>query len=169
MPTPENTACLARINSKIANQPQVLEILNTWRKQGANIVFTNGCFDILHRGHLEYLATAADLGSRLIVGLNEDASVTRLKGAGRPVNTYADRAFALAALEAVSMVVPFGEDTPEKLIQLVRPDILVKGGDYTVEQIVGAGFVEENGGKVVVINFTEGYSTTRFLNRIKEG
>jgi rfaE bifunctional protein nucleotidyltransferase chain/domain len=159
---------LLKIKSKIVERATYSSLIDAWHKVAESIVFTNGCFDILHRGHLEYLAAAADLGSRLVVGLNSDASVRRLKGTGRPVNNYADRAFALAALEVVDMVVPFEEDTPEMLIIEVKPHILVKGGDYSPDEIVGASFVRDSGGKVMIINFTEGYSTTNFLSRIRE-
>ncbi|MEX1189453.1 MAG: D-glycero-beta-D-manno-heptose 1-phosphate adenylyltransferase [Bacteroidia bacterium] len=132
------------------------------------VVFTNGCFDILHRGHIEYLAAAADLGSILIVGLNDDDSVKRLKGEGRPLNVFADRALALASLGFVDAVCGFSEDTPENLIEEISPDILVKGGDYKIEDIVGADFVKTNGGTVAVIDFTAGYSTTHFLEKIRK-
>jgi len=135
---------------------------------GDKIVFTNGCFDILHRGHLEYLAEAAALGNRLVIGLNSDESVQRLKGPGRPVNTIYDRAMALAALGFTDAIIVFSEDTPLQLIELLRPDVLVKGGDYTSEEIVGALEMEARGGEVAIISFVDGYSTTTFLDRLRE-
>ncbi len=138
-----------------------------WKFLGNKIVFTNGCFDILHRGHLEYLASASDLGNKLIIGLNSDDSVKRLKGPGRPINTFSDRAFALASLHFVDAVVEFNEDTPIQLITTLLPDVLVKGGDYNRDTIVGANEVEKAGGSVAIISFKEGYSTTSFLEKIR--
>ena len=132
------------------------------------LVFTNGCFDILHRGHVAYLEEAAALGQSLIVGVNSDASVQRLdKGADRPVNPLDDRLAVLAALGCVSLVVPFDEDTPYELIKQVRPDHLVKGGDWTPDKIVGADFVRSYGGQVHSIPFRFDRSTTRLLQRIR--
>jgi rfaE bifunctional protein nucleotidyltransferase chain/domain len=132
------------------------------------LVFTNGCFDILHRGHVAYLEEAAALGQSLIVGVNSDASVQRLdKGADRPVNPLDDRLAVLAALGCVSLVVPFDEDTPYELIKQVRPDHLVKGGDWTPDNIVGADFVRSYGGQVHSIPFRFDRSTTRLLQRIR--
>jgi D-beta-D-heptose 7-phosphate kinase/D-beta-D-heptose 1-phosphate adenosyltransferase len=136
------------------------------RAAGRSVVFTNGCFDILHRGHLEYLANAASLGNTLVVGVNSDASVKRLKGPLRPVNNEQDRLFALASLLMVDSVCLFDEDTPLSLIEAVKPDVLVKGGDYTIDTIVGAREVLANGGKVEVIPFVEGYSTTGLIEKI---
>jgi rfaE bifunctional protein nucleotidyltransferase chain/domain len=135
------------------------------RPRSERVVFTNGCFDILHRGHVEYLDAARRLGDRLIVGLNGDASVTRLKGPGRPVNPYDDRAIVLAALESVDAVVRFDEDTPLRLIEAILPDVLIKGGDYRPEEIVGAPEVVAAGGEVVVAPLVAGRSTTGILNR----
>ena len=140
----------------------------SWRATGQRIVFTNGCFDLLHRGHLTYLAQAAEAGNRLVVGLNTDVSVRRQsKGPERPVNTQEDRAFALAALSFVDAVCFFEEDTPAALIERVRPDVLVKGGDYTIDRIVGADFVQAQGGEVCVIPFVEGYSTTALIQKLR--
>lgn len=136
-------------------------------RDDTRFVFTNGCFDLLHPGHVAYLATARSLGDKLIVGLNSDASVTRLKGEERPINPENDRALMLAALESVDYVVVFEEDTPYELITLLRPQVLVKGGDYTRETIVGSDVVEQEGGEVVVIRFEEGYSSTRIIEKIK--
>lgn len=141
--------------------------ISHWKNKGNKIVFTNGCFDILHVGHLDYLEHARSLGDKLIVGLNSDDSVRRLKGNNRPVNDNYLRSRALAALQFVDAVVFFEEDTPFELITLVKPDILVKGGDYLAENIVGADIVTENGGQVKIIPFTEGFSTTSFIERIK--
>ncbi len=134
---------------------------------GKKVVFTNGCFDVLHRGHLTYLREAAELGDILIVGLNSDASVKRLKGENRPLNNQEDRALALASLLFVDAVVIFDEDTPETLIKRVKPHVLVKGGDYNENTVVGAGFVKAAGGEVKIIPFIEGYSTTNFIEQVK--
>lgn len=138
-----------------------------WRLMGKKIVFTNGCFDILHHGHLDLLARAADLGNVLILGLNTDNSVQKLKGPERPLTREQDRAFQVASLLCVDAVCLFDEETPEELIKLISPDILVKGGDYTIDKIVGADFVQANGGQVAIIPFVNGYSTTSIINRIK--
>jgi rfaE bifunctional protein nucleotidyltransferase chain/domain len=135
-----------------------------WKFQSRKIVFTNGCFDILHRGHIEYLSKARDLGDVLIIGLNTDASVKRIKGGNRPVQDETSRAMILASLRFVEAIVLFDEDTPYNLISLVKPDVLVKGGDYTEETIVGADIVKASGGEVVTVPLTEGYSTTQILN-----
>ncbi len=129
------------------------------------LVFTNGCFDILHRGHVEYLAHARSLGDELLVALNSDASVRRLKGEGRPLNGEEDRAIVLAALESVNWVTVFDDDTPRALIASLLPDILVKGGDYTPETVVGAREVEAAGGRVVIAPLVPGRSTTNILRR----
>ncbi|MDL2231058.1 D-glycero-beta-D-manno-heptose 1-phosphate adenylyltransferase [Bacteroidales bacterium OttesenSCG-928-L19] len=128
------------------------------------IVFTNGCFDILHLGHVEYLAKAKDMGDLLIVGLNTDDSVKRLKGPSRPINPENARAHVLVALQFVDYVVLFNEDTPYQLIKAISPDVLVKGGDYIINEIVGADLVSENGGEVKVIPLTEGFSTSKIVN-----
>ena len=141
--------------------------LSTWRSQGLRIVFTNGCFDILHRGHVEYLAQAADKGDVLVVGLNTDASVRRLKGDGRPVNDQEARAMVLASLSFVDAVVLFDEDTPYELIKAVHPDVLVKGADYKVEEIVGHDLVTSYGGLVETIPLVEGYSSTAIKVKIE--
>ncbi|CAN5787731.1 hypothetical protein BH23GEM10_BH23GEM10_18270 [soil metagenome] len=138
------------------------------RPREDTVVFTNGCFDILHRGHVAYLYAARALGDRLVVGLNTDASVQRLKGAGRPVVNEDDRAFVLAGLACVDAVTLFGEDTPAALIDALLPDVLVKGGDYTPDTVVGRDAVEAAGGHVVIIPFVAGSSTTGILHRIRE-
>jgi rfaE bifunctional protein nucleotidyltransferase chain/domain len=141
--------------------------ISRWRNSGDKIVFTNGCFDILHTGHLDYLEQAKLQGDRLVIGLNSDDSVKRLKGPERPLNNNDSRSRALAALSFVDAVVFFSEDTPYELISTVKPDILVKGGDYLADKIVGSDIVKENGGEVRTIPFTEGFSTTSFIERIK--
>lgn len=135
-------------------------------RPGKRLVFTNGCFDILHPGHVDYLARARDLGDLLVVGLNSDASVRRIKGKTRPVNPEGDRALVLGALACVDYIVIFEEDTPYQLIRTVMPDILVKGGDWPVEKIVGRDIVEAKGGQVLSIPLLPGYSTTRIIERI---
>jgi D-beta-D-heptose 7-phosphate kinase/D-beta-D-heptose 1-phosphate adenosyltransferase len=137
------------------------------RLNGHRIVFTNGCFDILHEGHVRYLADARSLGDLLIVGINSDASVSRLKGAERPINGQESRSRVLASLEVVDLVVVFDTDTPEELIHLIRPDILVKGGDWSVDQIVGGAFVNSYGGEVKSLPFHTGFSTTGLVEKIR--
>jgi D-beta-D-heptose 7-phosphate kinase/D-beta-D-heptose 1-phosphate adenosyltransferase len=139
------------------------------RKAGYKIVFTNGCFDIIHRGHVELLKFARSLGDVLVVGLNDDESVRRLKGKNRPINTLEDRAFVLLSIRWVDFVVPFSEDTPERIIREISPDVLVKGGDYRIEDVVGADFVLSKGGRVEIFNYLEGYSTTSIIKKIWEG
>lgn len=160
MNTLENT------RRKIVERADLSKLIAMWRFQNQTVVFTNGCFDILHRGHIEYLSAAADLGNILIIGLNTDASVKRLKGEGRPVQDEQSRALALASLRFVDAVVLFDEDTPYELIKSVQPDVLVKGGDYTEDTIVGADIVRARGGRVVTIPLTEGYSTSGILNSL---
>ena len=144
------------------------EPLREWRKQDQRIGFTNGCFDILHPGHIKVLAQARAACDRLVVGLNSDASVKRLKGAGRPVQDENARAEVLAALEAVDLVVVFPQDTPLELIKRVRPSVLVKGGDYRRDQVVGREIVEKTGGVVVLVDLVPGFSTTRIIGRSRK-
>jgi rfaE bifunctional protein nucleotidyltransferase chain/domain len=139
------------------------------RKAGYKIVFTNGCFDIIHRGHVELLKFARSLGDVLVVGLNDDESVRRLKGKNRPINTLEDRAFVLLSIRWVDFVVPFSEDTPERIIREISPDVLVKGGDYRIEDVAGADFVLSKGGRVEIFNYLERYSTTSIIKKIWEG
>ena len=141
-------------------------MLSVWSFKGEKVVFTNGCFDILHRGHVEYLAEAAQYGTKLVVGLNSDASVKRLKGDTRPVNDWTARAEVLASLQCVDAVVCFDEDTPIRLIETTRPHFLIKGGDYKAEDVVGYDFVKSIGGETVIIGFVEGYSTTGTLQKL---
>lgn len=147
---------------------QALQQVQQWRAEKKCIVFTNGCFDLLHPGHIDYLAKARALGDVLILGLNDDDSIRRLKGPDRPINPLADRSTMLAALKSVDLVVPFAEDTPLKLISALMPDILVKGGDYDADDIVGAKAVRENCGKVIVMPFIDGHSTTSLIKRIQQ-
>lgn len=142
------------------------ERLEVARQTGKTVVFTNGCFDILHRGHVECLRQAKDMGDLLVVGLNSDDSVARLKGANRPVMGEGDRAAVLAALESVDYVCIFNEDTPLELIKALRPDVLVKGGDYKLSEVVGAREVESWGGRIALIELVAGASTTELLSRI---
>lgn len=138
------------------------------QNHGKKIVFTNGCFDILHRGHVTYLTEARKLGDLLVVGLNSDASVKRLKGPERPINNESDRRYVLSQLKAVDFVEVFSEDTPLNLILKVVPQILVKGGDWKIDQIVGAKEVLASGGDVFSLNFVDGYSTTAIINKIQD-
>ena len=140
-----------------------------WRQAGESVVFTNGVFDLLHRGHVEYLEEAAGLGDRLVVGINADASVRRLKGDQRPLVPEHERAELVAALQCVDLCVIFDEDTPERLIREVEPDVLVKGGDWALDRIVGREFVESRGGRVLTVPVREGHSTTALVARIRAG
>lgn len=153
---------------KIATTEEALEWVSRWQDNGQEVVFTNGCFDILHLGHVDYLEKARGLGDRLVVGVNTDLSISRIKGPDRPVVVEYGRARVLAALEFVDLVVFFEEDTPIRLIEMLRPDILVKGDDYTVQTIVGADFVIKRGGRVETIPLVKGYSTTALIQKIKE-
>lgn len=152
--------------AKFKSLPPLVSILKKEKKEGKRVVFTNGCFDVLHVGHVRYLKKAKSLGDVLVVGLNADASVRRLKGPPRPLNGEKDRAEVLAALESVDYVVLFKESTPEHLIRTIRPDFLVKGGDWKKDQIVGSVFVESYGGRVRALPFVDGFSTTRLISKI---
>lgn len=154
-------------NRKILPLNEALKIISDWKQNGTKVVFTNGCFDILHIGHLDYLEKSRDLADKLVVGLNTDNSVRQLKGTDRPINNEYARAMMLAAMSFVDLVIAFDEETPLELIKKVKPDILVKGKDYEVENIVGAEFVIGNGGEVKTIEIKEGYSTTDIINKIK--
>ncbi len=156
-----------KIQAKIQSWETIQESVSKWKSAGEKIVFTNGCFDILHFGHIHYLAEASDLGDRLVIGLNSAASVKRLKGKHRPINDEATRQHLLAALEFVDAVVVFEEDTPLELIKIVLPDVIVKGGDWKPEQIVGSDIVLANGGEVKSLAFKEGYSTTSIEEKIR--
>lgn len=166
------------IASKLFLSDKYQVLIDKWKKAGETLVFTNGCFDILHPGHIDYLAKAANLGTKFIVGLNSDDSVRRLgKGSSRPIQSENDRGTILSALFFVDMVVRFNEDTPFELIYKIQPDVLVKGGDYDPEEtnssskkyIVGSDIVRKKGGKVTVIPFVEGYSTTSIEKKIISG
>ncbi len=157
----------ALLQSKILYDYQELaNNLAFWQFKGQKIVFTNGCFDILHRGHVEYLAKAASLADIMVVGLNTDSSVTRLKGSKRPVQDETSRALILASLSFVTKVVLFDEDTPFELIKFVQPDVLVKGSDYKAEDIVGYDVVKAKNGEVVTIDIVDGYSTTAIVTKL---
>lgn len=149
------------MNKKITDIEKLKEILNK-KNNGKKIVFTNGCFDILHRGHVEYLQKAKELGDLLVLGLNSDSSVKRLKGESRPINNEKDRAIILSALECVDYIIIFNEDTPLELIKNLKPDILVKGGDYKIENVVGREYAKET----MIIDFVDGYSTTKIIKNI---
>lgn len=159
-------AAFDQIEQKIQLRAQAAKTVAQWRAAGETVVFTNGCFDLLHYGHLHYLSDARDLGQRLVVGMNSGDSVRRLKGPARPINDEATRTHLLAALEIVDLVIVFEEDTPLALIQAVQPDVLVKGGDWRPEQIVGSDLVLAQGGKVFSLPFVEGYSTTNIEQKI---
>jgi len=152
---------------KIYNKNDLISAVMRWRADNKIIVFTNGCFDIIHRGHVEYLAKAKSMGDVLILGLNSDNSVKKLKGPGRPYVTQSDRAYILSQLIPIDAVCIFEEETPLNLIKFVKPDVLVKGGDYTPDAIVGKKEVEQNGGTVVAIPLVKGRSTTGLIEKIK--
>jgi D-beta-D-heptose 7-phosphate kinase/D-beta-D-heptose 1-phosphate adenosyltransferase len=151
----------------VVSEAQLLDLVKEAQAHGETVVMTNGCFDILHAGHVAYLRQARELGDRLIVAVNSDSSVKQLKGEGRPVNSLEGRMTVLAALESVDWVVPFNEETPERLICAVLPDIMVKGGDYKPEQIAGGACVEKAGGRVVIMDFVQGFSTSSTINAIR--
>ncbi|MGH7197490.1 MAG: D-glycero-beta-D-manno-heptose 1-phosphate adenylyltransferase [Candidatus Omnitrophota bacterium] len=153
---------------KLKTLARTVSLLKKEKKKGKKVVFTNGCFDILHVGHIRYLEKARLLGDVLVIGLNSDASVRKLKGAGRPVTRQKDRAEVLGALACVDHLVLFSDPTPERLIRAVRPDLLVKGGDWKKRDIVGSGFVESYGGKVRSLPYIGGFSTTGLLEKIKK-
>jgi rfaE bifunctional protein nucleotidyltransferase chain/domain len=155
------------IQDKIITAEEIAERFSEKYRKQHRIIFTNGCFDLLHRGHVYYLAKAREMGDVLVVGLNSDGSVRRLKGQGRPVNTQESRSEVLAGLGMVDYVIIFEEDTPLELIRRIRPDLLVKGGDYRVEEIVGYDEVTSRGGSVRTIPLLEGYSTTVMIERRK--
>ena len=155
------------IKNKIVVANDLPKLIANYRLKNQRIVFTNGCFDLLHQGHVTYLAQAASLGTKLIVGINSDASVSKLKGEHRPIQDEASRCLIMASLHVVSIVVLFDEETPIELIKLIQPDYLVKGGDWTPDKIVGSDVVIASGGEVVSIPFIDGYSTTQIEAKIK--
>ena len=158
---------LERVSAKIVGLEKLKRLQATWKFQDKKIVFTNGCFDILHLGHIDYLSKAKDEGDILVIGLNTDNSVSRLKGKTRPISDESSRAKILASLQFVDAVVLFDEDTPYELIKFVQPDVLVKGSDYKPEDIVGYDIVKAKNGKVVTIDFLDGYSTTAIEKKIR--
>jgi rfaE bifunctional protein nucleotidyltransferase chain/domain len=159
---------LKTLNSKIYSLDTLTSQLEQWKLAGNKVVFTNGCFDIIHRGHIEVLARTADLGDKLIIGLNSDQSIQKLKGKDRPIIDEQSRSILLAALSFVDAIVLFSSDTPLKLISALLPDILAKGGDYEIETIVGHEIVQQNGGKVKLVPFLDGFSSTTIIDKIKK-
>lgn len=156
-----------KIKNKVLSYSQLDELIKQWKDSGEKIVFTNGCFDIIHQGHIDYLAKAADLGTKLFIGVNTDNSVSRIKGPTRPIQDENSRLMILAAMEFTDAVILFDEDTPLKLIERIIPHVLVKGSDYKAEDIVGYEVVTSHGGRVETLDFLEGYSTTAIEKRIK--
>lgn len=155
-----------QINSKIHNIESIVAQVEQWKANSERIVFTNGCFDLLHLGHVNYLADAADLGDRFVIGVNTDASVSQLKGPHRPLKDENSRAVILASLQFTDAIILFGEPTPINLIETIKPDFLVKGGDYEIKDIVGHEIVQKLGGTVTTIPLTDGYSTTNIESKI---
>ena len=158
---------LNKLKAKIFNIKDLSKIINEWRLNGDKIVFTNGCFDLIHLGHLEILARSADLGDKLIVAINSDMSIKKIKGNSRPIIKEDSRAKQLAAIEFIDAVILFNEDTPYNLINILKPDVLTKGGDYKKNDIVGNQLINKEQGEVVIIPLTQGYSTTSILEKIK--
>ena len=157
------------ISHKIASNYESASIqVHAWQQQGMDVVFTNGCFDLLHKGHILYLEEASRQGDKLIVAINADKSVSKLKGKHRPIKDEDNRSLIMSAFSFVDLVVIFHEETPLELIEMITPDILVKGGDWNPDQIVGSDYVTNNGGSVLSLQFVEGYSTTALENKIKE-
>jgi len=157
-----------RTEHKVKEREEARMLVSSWKDQGLEVVFTNGCFDILHLGHIDYLEKSREKGDRLMVAVNTDKSVKQLKGENRPVNDEVARARIIAALEFVDLVVLFGEETPMELIKQILPDILVKGNDYEVSNIIGADVVIEHGGRVETIELVDGYSTTGIIEKLKK-
>ena len=154
------------MKNKLKSRAAIKAIAERLKSQDKRIVFTNGCFDILHAGHVEYLSKAKEMGDVLIIGLNSDGSVKRLKGEARPINREKDRARVLSALAFVDYVIIFNEDTPELLVRKLKPDIMVKGGDWKGRQVAGADFVRSCGGRLALVPFVKGYSTTSLVKKI---
>lgn len=157
------------IDAKIKTLAQIKKIIARHRRNGKKIAFTNGCFDILHYGHVKYLEEAKQTANLLVVGLNSDTSVRKIKGKSRPLNTERDRARVLAALSFVDYITIFSEETPLGLIKSLEPDVLIKGGDWDAARIVGADIVKASGGKTIVIPYQKGYSTTGLIEKIHSG
>ena len=158
---------LNKLKAKIFNIKDLSQIIKKWRLNGDKIIFTNGCFDLIHLGHLEILARSADLGDKLIVGINSDMSIKKIKGNSRPIIEEDSRAKQLAAIEFIDAVILFNEDTPYNLINILKPDVLTKGGDYKKNDIVGNELINKEQGDVVIIPLTQGFSTTSILEKIK--
>jgi len=156
------------LKHKLISEEDLDRTISRWRFEKHKIVFTNGCFDLIHQGHIDYLAKARSLGDKMIIGLNSDSSVKELKGESRPLKDELSRSLILASLFFVDAVILFSENTPFELINRIKPDILVKGADYDVSEIVGADVVLKNGGEVKTIPFLEGYSTTKIIEKIKQ-
>ena len=159
---------MEKATDKIKELTTAKDLVKQWKREGKKVVFTNGCFDILHLGHVDYLEHARDLGDKLVLGLNTDDSIGRFKGPNRPIQDQISRAHVLASLQSIDLVVFFNEDTPHRLIVELLPDVLVKGSDYLAENIIGADVVKKNGGVVKTIEFVPGYSTTRIIEKIKK-
>lgn len=159
---------LKYIESKIFKKDSLYRQLNIWRFQTKKIVFTNGCFDVIHQGHIHFLMKAADMGSVLVVGLNSDSSVKRLKGTERPLQNENTRSLIMASFSMIDAVILFDEDTPFELIKFVKPNVLVKGGDYQIDQIVGADIVKSYGGEVKTVEFLEGFSSSLLIDNLRE-
>lgn len=158
---------MIQTQNKIYEVAELQKTIASWKAAGNKVVFTNGCFDLVHLGHVDYLQKARNLGDKLVVALNTDASVSRIKGPNRPISTENSRARVMAAFEFVDAVVLFDEPTPKEVIEALCPDILTKGADYSIENIVGADFVQRNGGEVKTISFVEGFSTSSLIEKIK--
>ena len=156
---------LNQIRSKIKTLDEIIAASENWQSQNKRIVFTNGCFDIVHLGHIDYLSRAADLADVLVIGVNTDASVSRIKGENRPLQDELSRSMLLASFQFVEAVVLFDDDTPYELIKAIQPDVLVKGSDYKEADIVGADIVGDKGGKIVTIDFLDGYSTSSIIEK----
>ena len=158
---------LNKLKAKIFNIKDLSQIIKEWRLNGDKIIFTNGCFDLIHLGHLEILARSADLGDKLIVGINSDMSIKKIKGNSRPIIEEDSRAKQLAAIEFIDAVILFNEDTPYDLISFINPDIITKGGDYKKNDVIGNELMNKKAGEVVIIPLTQGFSTTSILEKIK--
>jgi len=159
---------LKAIEAKITELEPLLLKRKSWELLGKRVVFTNGCFDLMHRGHVDYLARAKGEGDILIVGINSDASISDLKGPSRPIAPLESRQLVMASLHAVDVVIPFEEETPIELIKAISPDVLVKGSDYSPEEVVGGDWVTSHGGKLVLIPFVDGFSTSQLIEKIKQ-